>query len=118
METFLTDFEAGKQRGRYIDAELPNLPFDDSTFGLALCSHFLFLYSEQVPLEFHVAAFHEMIRVATEVRVFPLLALGGQRSPHVAPVSERLRADGYNVSIDQVPYEFQRGGNQMMRVRA
>ena len=25
--------------------------------------------------------------------------------------------DGFDVSIDEVPYEFQRGGNQMIRIR-
>jgi len=28
-----------------------------------------------------------------------------------------LRRDGFDVSIETVPYEFQRGGNQMMRIR-
>ncbi len=49
--------------------------------------------------------------------MFPLLALGGNPSGYVAPVSERLQRDRYAVSTDAVPYEFQRGGNQMMRVR-
>jgi hypothetical protein len=57
-----------------------------------------------------------MARVATEVRVFPLLALGAKRSPHVDAVQQPFQADGYEVSIETVPYEFQRGGNQMMRV--
>ena len=117
METFLADFDAGKEQGRYVDAELPQLPFGNSSFGLALCSHFLFLYSEQLSEDFHVAAIREMVRVAGEVRLFPLLELGGQTSRHVAPVSDRLQADGYVVSINPVPYEFQRGGNQMLRVR-
>jgi len=25
--------------------------------------------------------------------------------------------EGFDVSIDEVPYEFQRGGNKMMRIR-
>jgi hypothetical protein len=100
------------------DAELPHLPFGNATFGIALCSHFLFLYSEQLSEDFHIEAIREMGRIAGEVRVFPLLALGGSPSCHVAPVSERLQKEGYTVSIDAVPYEFQRGGNQMMRVRS
>ena len=118
MERFLNDFEAGKQQGRYVDAELPHLPFADSTFEFALCSHFLFLYSRQLSEDFHVAAIAEMSRVAREVRIFPLLALGGEPSGHVAPVLERLKEGGHRVNIELVPYEFQRGGNQMMRVQA
>ncbi len=33
-------------------------------------------------------------------------------------VTTRLAATGYAVSIETVPYEFQRGGNQMMSVKA
>ena len=54
METFLGDYVAGAAEGRYIDAELPTLPFPDASFDLALSSHFLFLYSAQLGEEFHV----------------------------------------------------------------
>ena len=118
MATFLADFDAGKREGRYVDATLPSLPFAAESFDLALCSHFLFLYSEQFSEEFHLAALRDMCRVAKEVRVFPLLALDGARSPYVDPLQKRLGPEGYTISIDEVPYEFQRGGNQMMRVRA
>ena len=36
----------------------------------------------------------ELCRVAREVRVFPLLALGAQPSPHLAPVAAALESDG------------------------
>ena len=118
METFLADFEAGRGEGRYLDATLPNLPFTPVSFDLALCSHFLFLYSEQFSEDFHLAALCDMCRVAKEVRVFPLLALDGERSPHLDALKKRLGAEGYAITIEEVPYEFQRRGNQMMRVRA
>lgn len=44
MREFLADYDAGKAAGRYVEAELPSLPFPDGAFDLALCSHFLFLY--------------------------------------------------------------------------
>ena len=58
----------------------------------------------------------ERVRVAHEVRVFPLLALGGERSPYMDALQKRLGAEGYATRIEKVHYEFQRGGNQMMRV--
>ena len=100
-----------------VGQELPSLPFPDSSFDLALCSHFLFLYSEQLGATFHHLALHEMCRVAREVRIFPLLALGGARSPYVNGSVEALRSAGHHVSIENVLYEFQRGGNQMMRIQ-
>jgi hypothetical protein len=45
-QSFLRDYNTGKKQQRYVDAELPSLPFPDLSFGLALCSHFLFLYSD------------------------------------------------------------------------
>lgn len=118
MRAFLDDYPAGKGEGRYVEAQLPVLPFADRSFDLALCSHLLFLYSSQLDEAFHVASVLELCRVAGEVRIFPLLALGGQPSVHVEPTAAALRGHGCQVAIENVPYEFQRGGNQMMRVRA
>jgi hypothetical protein len=117
MEAFLADYDDGRRDGRYVDAELPSLPFPDGAFGLAVCSHFLFLYTKQLTADFHVAAVRELLRVARDVRIFPLLALGGQPSPYVPVVVDELTRSGHDVSIDIVPYEFQRGGNQMIRIR-
>ena len=117
MQEFLNDYNGGRKTGRYVTAELPNLPFGDSAFGLALCSHFLFLYSEQLGQEFHARAIRELCRVAREVRIFPLLALGGQRSSYVDEIQRELTTSGKAVSIEGVPYEFQRGGNKMMRIQ-
>lgn len=117
MELFLRDYEDGRRQHRYVDAELPRLPFEDTSFDLAVCSHFLFLYAEQLTEAFHRAAMDELCRVAREVRVFPLLALDARPSAHVVPLTTHLRDLGYEVSVDAVPDEFQRGGNQMMRVR-
>jgi hypothetical protein len=117
MRTFLDDFDAGRAAGRYVDAELPSLPFPDLSFDLALCSHFLFLYTSQLGEAFHHAAIGEMCRVAGEVRVFPLLALGAQPSQLADRCAAALGDLGFEVSRQRVPYEFQRGGNEMMRVR-
>lgn len=117
FEDFIADYDAGKATERYCCGELPALGFRERAFGLALCSHLLFLYSEQLSYEFHLAALREMLRVAVEVRVFPLLTLMGQFSPHVAPLIEALRAEGFEVEVIEVDYEFQRGANTMLRVR-
>ncbi|MBM3818842.1 MAG: SAM-dependent methyltransferase [Acidimicrobiia bacterium] len=116
MNAFLADYPRGSRDGRYVDAELPALPFADRAFDLALCSHFLFLYSEQLGETFHEAAIAELCRVAGEVRIFPLQALDWARSPYVESAVERLRRAGLEVSIERVPYEFVRGANEMMRV--
>ena len=116
MDEFLADHDTGKTQGRYVTAELPSLPFEDGAFDLAVCSHFLFLYSEQLGQAFHHTAIQELCRVAKEVRIFPLLALGGVGSSYVSPVAASFRQLGYTISIERVSYEFQRGANKMMRL--
>lgn len=116
MNTFLDDYPAGRADGRYLDAGLARLPFADGAFDLALCSHFLFLYSAQFDEAFHIESMRELCRVGHEVRVFPLTALGATPSPWVEPVVAALTSDGYHAVVERVPYEFQRGGNQMLRV--
>ncbi len=116
MEKFLQDFPNGAEQKRYLTAELPKLPFEDNKFDLALCSHLLFLYSEQFSAEFHLESILEMCRVATQVRIFPLLKLSGEISPLVMPIIEKLSTKGYRVEIRQVDYEFQKGGNQMISI--
>jgi SAM-dependent methyltransferase len=117
MEAFLIDFTEGKVQGRYVEGQLPVLPFGDQSFDLALCSHLLFLYSDQLGEAFHQLATRELCRVAREVRIFPLLALNWKQSPFIDGTMADLRRAGHEVSIEKVPYEFVRGANQMMRIR-
>lgn len=117
LSLFLDDYEVGKQDRRYQIGALPSLEFEDRSFNLALCSHFLFLYSDQVDYEFHRASIYEMLRISNEIRIFPLLTLMLERSPHLDPLIKDLSAQGYWVSIQKVGYELQRGGNEMLVVK-
>ena len=118
MTNFLEDFAAGKDAGRYIEGGLPTLPFDASTFELALCSHFLFTYSDQFSTDFHLESIRELARVAGEVRVFPIVTqFTGDLSEHLPVAMDRVRELGYAVEVRRVEYEFQIGGNRMLSVR-
>ena len=116
MQEFLEDYEDGLNEGRYVPKSLPYFSFVDKQFQLALCSHFQFLYSEHLNLDFHINSVHEMCRVAHEVRIFPLLKLGSTPSPHVEPVIKNIEGMGYRAEIMKVEYEFQRGGNMMLKI--
>ena len=116
LEIFLTDYQQGKQEGRYQTQELPNLAFADNSYDLALCSHFLFLYSQQCDRDFHLAAIQEMLRVSKEVRIFPLVDLMQQTSSHLDFVIDSLSNLGYSTSIAKVPYELQPGANKMLAI--
>ncbi len=114
MLEFLMDYNEGKEEGRYIDASLPSLPFKDDTFDIALSSHLLFLYSEHLDLEFHIKSIEEMLRVAKEVRIFPIVTLKNNRSPHINEVIEYFKSLGFNTQIVKSKYEFQKGANEML----
>ncbi len=116
MQRFLADFGGRRRRAQYLAAALPLLPFRDRAFDLALSSHFLLLYSKQFDLAFHLEAVRELLRVARSVRLFPLLDLDGQTSQHLEPLRAALATDGFDSAVVRVDYEFQKGGNEMLRV--
>lgn len=118
MELFLEDYPKGLKEKRYLSGELPSLPFRDNEFDIALCSHFLFLYSEQLSFEFHIQSMKELCRVASDIRIFPLLELGAIKSRHIAAAVKRLEKNGFKCEIKKVSYEFQKGGNEMLRIKS
>lgn len=111
---FLHDY--AHEPGRYVAAELPSLPFPDGVFDLVLSAHLCFLYDDRLSAEFHHRALRELLRVGDELRVFPLHGFDADRSVLVEPVVRRLRADGYRADIRSVPFEFQRGADEMLVV--
>ncbi|OCR02811.1 SAM-dependent methyltransferase [Oscillatoriales cyanobacterium USR001] len=117
MQQFLEDLPLGIQEKRYVTAELPSLPFKNHQFDLALCSHFLFTYSDHLSPEFHLASINELCRIAQEVRIFPLLKLSGESVPILPEIIKELVKQGYSAEIVEVCYEFQHGGNQMLRIK-
>ena len=117
MNEFCEDFERGKRQGRYVNAALPKLPFPDRHFDLALSSHFLFLYSDNRDLAFHLESIRELLRIAAEVRIFPLVDFNSEPSPFLSPVLDALETDGILCAVEQVAYHFQKTGNEMLRLK-
>jgi hypothetical protein len=116
MNEFLSDFENGKKEGRYVDGELPVLPFDDGSFDIVLSAHFLLFYSENLSLEFHFKSIDEMLRVGKEIRIFPILDLNACISKYLEPLKEYLDKNKIRHSEEKVDYEFQKNGNMMLRI--
>ena len=102
---------------RYVTASLPTLPFDDAAFDLALCSHLLFTWADQLGRDWHLAALAELCRVATEVRVFPTVVQGaGEPVPFWDELIDDLCHSGIRTERRQVPYQFQVGADTMLVV--
>ncbi|MBD2203930.1 SAM-dependent methyltransferase [Calothrix sp. FACHB-1219] len=117
MEKFLSDYETGRKEGRYLPQSLPHLELANNQFELCVCSHLLFLYSEQLSLDFHIASIDSLLTISPEVRIFPLLKLNCEISPYLEPVIQKFSNQGFDVQLQPVAYEFQKGGNQMLTIR-
>ncbi|MGK2739536.1 hypothetical protein ACSHT0_01455 [Tepidicaulis sp. LMO-SS28] len=112
---FLKD--RARAQERYVAGALPALPFAEKQFGIALVSHLLFLYGDDLDFAFHIAAIKELARVAEEVRIFPLFNLDGRPSSHLPCVVKHLRAEGYACAEVRVHFEFQLGARTMLQVK-
>jgi hypothetical protein len=116
MKHFLLDYEKGLADKRYLAHALPDRTcFAGDEFGLGLSSHFLLLYSK-LGFDFHIAAIREMMRVCSEVRIFPILTLDAKVPEFLPELLELLNQD-YQTEIKKVPYEFQKGGNEMLVIK-
>jgi hypothetical protein len=116
MDKFLLDYEIGRIKGRYLWQSLPKLELADHQFELCVCSHLLFLYSDHLSLDFHIASIHELLRISKEVRIFPLLKLDCEPSPYLELVVNLLSSQQFDITVQPVAYEFQKGGNQMLKI--
>jgi hypothetical protein len=125
-EAFLADLATSP--GTYVPGALPNLPLPDDAFDLALTSHLLFTWADavvdspagEIRLDeaWHHAALLELLRVAPEVRVFPLVRQGdGADVPFLPRLLDTLRAEGHGAELRKVAYEFQRGADEMLVLR-
>lgn len=115
MKTFLNDFEKGKAQKRYIAHALPDkTAFHDQSFDIGLSSHFLFLYRE-LGLDFHIRSISEMLRVCSEVRIFPLVGVEGNNTIFLEDVYQNFQ-QSHKLEIVKVDYEFQKNSNKMLLI--
>lgn len=113
---FLKDYPRGKAEGRYVAAHLPNLPLGDAHFDLCLCGNLLFLFEDYFTWEMHRDSILAMLRVAKEVRIFPLYNRQGKESRYLQR-TVNFFSKGNALTIEQVPYEVYKDGNRMMRIK-
>lgn len=115
LQTFTADYPSA----RYRREELPRLSYPDDSFDLLLSSHLLFVYDDRLDLDFHIASIGEMLRVAKEVRIFPLVDFQNSRrneEENFSPLVQEIIA-AFNAEIVPVGFEFQPGAGSMLRLR-
>jgi len=111
---FIEDYTEYRDK-KYIKGDLNKLPFKDNAFSLILCSHLLFIYDHRLSYDFHLNSINEMIRVADEVRIYPLVKHRAIKSAFVKRIEDDLMEKA-DITIEKVNYEFRKGGNQMMKL--
>lgn len=122
LELFIEHKSADEDKGtpkRYVPGVLPQLPFPDGTFGLVLCSHFLFLYADQFDFDFHVRAIRELMRVCRpggEIRIYPLSSLRWEPYPRLEELLEQLRVSGAEVEQLASELPFIPGSSTLLRI--
>jgi hypothetical protein len=119
LEKFIADYEKPDARQRYIMGTLPALPFADQTFGLVLCSHFLFLYHEQLDYTFHRDAVLELLRVCRsggEVRIYPLYTLKWTPYPFMEKLLEDIADEAASVERVESRLPFIPGSEYLLRI--
>ena len=101
----------------YVGGALPDLPFADNSFDLALSSHLLFTYGDRFGESFHRRSLVELLRVAAEVRVFPLVDHATKLPyEHLESLLGALEGDAV-VERRQVAYEFEPGADEVLILR-
>lgn len=116
MKKFLSDYERGKNEGRYVFHELPNrLPYEPESFDIGLSSHFLLMYTA-LGYDFHIRSITEMLRVCKEIRIFPIVDLDANKTDLIKNVINYFKGD-YNVEIVATDYEFQKGENKLLVIK-
>lgn len=116
ISNFIDDFEIGKIQSRYVYHMFPNkAAYEDQYFDLGLCANFLLLYSH-LGLEFHKSSIEEMLRLCSEVRIFPIVDFRGMKLNILKDILNYF-ATGYVVEIVKVNYGFQGMGYEMLCIR-
>lgn len=114
---FLQDYAAGKRQGRYESVLMPELPYVNHQFQLALCSDYVFCRHAQNSCRPEQVVF-ELCRVSEELRIFPLLTEKGEISEWLGPVMLELQNNNYGIEIREVSFKNLIGANAMLRVWA
>lgn len=114
---FIADYANGKATGRYLPINIAEIPFREHEFDLVLCSHLLF----HKALPAHISPIdllRKLCRIGQEVRLYPMIDRYGNIMDDLGPLMLTLQQEDYGVEVREVVYQYQKGGNAMLRIWA
>lgn len=94
---------------------LPKLPFNDASFDLALIFNTLFVDEEKQTEDFLLKSLVELSRIASEVRVFPIVNNAGKPFHYLGSVLQSLQEKGYGVELRTIKHG-QASGTAELRI--
>ena len=113
FERFFEDFVQGREEGRYLPGKLPDLSMIPSrSFDLCLNSWFIFSYAHLFGgTDFALRSILELLRVAREVRIYPLRSFPEGRTEGFDECIEALQAKHSHL-VYRMPNGFLRRDSQ------
>ncbi|MEO7310721.1 MAG: hypothetical protein ABIX01_09995 [Chitinophagaceae bacterium] len=114
FNAFITDYGLNKQYYKF--GQLPTLDFATNSFDLCVSSNLLFIFDHIFDLTFHIQSVKEMLRVAKELRIFPLYDINGNESKNLKSVIEYLDQNNYQWTIQTNDYYVYKDGNKFLQV--
>lgn len=114
---FFDHFSQLRNSDKYLQASLPNLPFNNDSIDLLLISHFLFLYTENINFELHCTYIKECLRVSKEMRIYPLATLNNEPYPHLTKIINHCESLGFTIYTEEVAYRFLKSANEMLVIK-
>ncbi|HHY74272.1 MAG TPA: class I SAM-dependent methyltransferase [Bacillus bacterium] len=109
LNQFIDSYSKDKHKEKYIPATLPFLPFENDTFSLVFCNHFLFLYQEQFDFKFHLDAINEMVRITKKgglLLIYPLVGFKDEIYPHLGKLIDELTKSDVSAKINETKFRF------------
>lgn len=109
LNQFINSYKRDENKEIYVPARLPSLPFDDDTFSLVFCNHFLFLYQEQFDFKFHLDAIKEMVRITKKdgsIYIYPLVGFKDEVYPYLDELIEALNKNEASAKINGTNFRF------------
>jgi hypothetical protein len=100
----------------YLNSKIENLIFPDEAFHLALSAYALFTVTDHLSETYHINAILELLRVANEVRIFPLTNLQGKVSPYIGTILSGLQQQGLDTEIKTRQFQPHIPAQAMLRV--
>lgn len=115
FDAFLSDYRLHYGSQYYRASSLPFLS-TERTYDLCLCSHFLFLYSNLLDYDFHITSIRSLLKVANELRIYPIMTQALVQYPHLDTLRTELQENGFRSRVVSVSYRLRRDSDHMLVV--